>query len=518
MQSRTSCPVSWVRPDTRLPVWISDIWIQHSEEMLTVLDQLSDIFGDGTRLPGMNRPGPHGNSAELTAEDTPLLRTVEDELRAMVDIPAALQFRSRYRQYLPGQGHPEHSDDYQADGERLVATILVYLSDVQVGGETVVAGIPEHALHISPRRGRVVLWHNVDDAGRNQPLTRHFAHKVLAGTKRVLAMFLYAPEHTLESPRILSESAGDIPDAVCLRDRGLPHIELPYSVELWNRIPGLFLVQDTAPRESVVALTTAAEARGIPAFVLQAREIQTAMADALPAGALLYGVSTTSIATRMLERLWKPSVHTLSEGVCGPLAVVGNQPQAFAVAGVPVPRSVQVNSVKREALDAMVSAVGGYPVVLRCAGGSGGVGILWVDSRAALYSTMDRLHAQGEWPEMVEYLKGWRQWRIAVVAGCVVGHCVGEIPDGDFRSQQPDAAEAYREKPSDIVAQVAIAACSATQLVAAGVDVMESPDGRAVVLEANYPFYFGHLQRAGHDVAGALIEALIARAAQRASD
>lgn len=517
MQSNQYSQMQWLQPDARLPVWISDSWRQGAVGLLPVLEQLSELFGDGTRLPGVNRPGPHGNSAELTAEDTPLLQSVEDELRAAVGISAALQFRSRYRQYVPGQGHPEHSDDYLADGERLVATILVYLSDVQVGGETVVTGFPEQALHISPRKGRVVLWHNVDDAGRNQPLTRHFAHKVLAGTKRVLAMFLYAPEHKLELPRIFSEAVGEIPDLVRLRDRGLPHIELPYSVELWNSIPGLFLVQDTAPRESVVALTTAAEARGIPAFVLQAREIQTAMADALPAGALLYGVSTTSIATRMLERLWKPSLHTLSEGVCGPLAVVGNQPQAFAIAGVPVPRSVQVNSVKREALDAMVSAVGGYPVVLRCAGGSGGVGILWVDSRAALYSTMDRLHAQGEWPEMVEYLNGWRQWRIAVVEGCVVGHCVGETPDGDFRSQQPDAAEAYTEKPSDIVAQVAIAACSATQLVAAGVDVMEGPDGCAVVLEANYPFYFGHLQRNGHDVAGALVEALIARAAKRAS-
>jgi hypothetical protein len=43
------------------------------------------------------------------------------------------------------------------------------------------------------------------------------------------------------------------------------------------------------------------------------------------------------------------------------------------------------------------------------------------------------------------------------------------------------------------------------------VDVLASPAAGVWALESNFPFFFGHLQADGHDIAGALIDALLRR-------
>jgi len=82
--------------------------------------------------------------------------------------------------YLSGEEFRPHFD---ADEELLRnETLLVYLNDDFVGGETV---FPEIQLHIAPCRGTAVRFPNLSHEGRVLPQALHAGAPVLSGTKYV---------------------------------------------------------------------------------------------------------------------------------------------------------------------------------------------------------------------------------------------------------------------------------------------------------------------------------------------
>ena len=94
---------------------------------------------------------------------------------------------------LREQGEPLHVLRYQGDQQyRLHSdalpgvdnqrgwTLLLYLNDEYAGGETV---FPELGLSVRGRPGEALLFRNLDDAGRPDPLMRHAGLPVSSGTK-----------------------------------------------------------------------------------------------------------------------------------------------------------------------------------------------------------------------------------------------------------------------------------------------------------------------------------------------
>ncbi|WP_440223894.1 2OG-Fe(II) oxygenase [Dokdonella sp. MW10] len=89
--------------------------------------------------------------------------------------------------YAPGEEYRPHRDYLRdpaelapgAPGQR-VRTAFAYLTDVAAGGET---DFPLLAVRIAPARGRVVLFDNVDAAGRVDPSTLHAGLPVREGRK-----------------------------------------------------------------------------------------------------------------------------------------------------------------------------------------------------------------------------------------------------------------------------------------------------------------------------------------------
>ena len=61
-----------------------------------------------------------------------------------------------------------------------VGTVLVYLNDDYDGGATV---FPESGLSVKGKRGDVLVFRNLDSAGRPDPATRHAGTPVTRGTK-----------------------------------------------------------------------------------------------------------------------------------------------------------------------------------------------------------------------------------------------------------------------------------------------------------------------------------------------
>lgn len=278
--------------------------------------------------------------------------------------------------------------------------------------------------------------------------------------------------------------------------------------------PGLFCVQDSAPGELVRALRGAAEAQQIPFWLLRATEVDLTHTRALPEGSLLYTPATSSAALRAVERLWHPQVGTVFRGPLGPLQIVPCQPRAFELGGVPVPRWVPLLDARIASLERAAHVLGGFPLVARHAGGSCGFGIVQIDSLIGLRSWADFVVSRGMYAELVEMVRG-TNWRVAVAGGRVVGHCRNLLRERDFRSMSPTDPADYVAPLPEPVAAAALAAVHAIDAHIGGVDVIETDEGRVVVLEANLPFYFCPLQEQGQDIAGAMVDTLRRDATRR---
>ena len=74
----------------------------------------------------------------------------------------------------------DQKEDYHL-GNR-VGHAMIFLSDVDLGGGF---AMPELDIHISPAPGRMVVWHNVDRNGENDPLSLHGGCRVFSGNKVV---------------------------------------------------------------------------------------------------------------------------------------------------------------------------------------------------------------------------------------------------------------------------------------------------------------------------------------------
>lgn len=392
-------------------------------------------------------------------------------LRARIEALAG--FRSvrrdtvRFRHYAVGEGHPRHSDTYAAGDAQLVATALLALEDAVEGGETVFG---DGAAHVAPRAGRLVLWWTLDAEGRVDPAADHAALPVRAGRKRVLLFFLYART---------------------------------------SRARRLVLLHDGAPEDTRTALRLAAAGRGLGTVEVDARR-ERGDGLAVGPGDLVVNAGLGGRAVRLEGVFVGAGAVSLVDDA---LFTYRSGPLVFERAGLPVPRTVHVVDRSWPALDADVARLGGYPVVVKVLGLSGGVGVLRADSRAGLRSLLDLLDAEGRTVVLVAFVPDAVHWRVIVVDDRVVAAYRNPLgPDG-FRSQVT-AEENLHGPPPDDVADLARAATRAVRVGFAGVDVLvHAPSGRAFVLEANHPCWFGLAEEVGGaDVAGAIVDALERRA------
>ncbi|XP_071102165.1 prolyl 4-hydroxylase subunit alpha-1-like [Haliotis cracherodii] len=92
--------------------------------------------------------------------------------------------------YPKGKAYKSHTDCVEGgeDKRDRVATVLVYLQDVEEGGET---RFPELGIWVKPRKGRALVWNNMSPDGDCERHSIHTASRVDKGNKYILIRWYY---------------------------------------------------------------------------------------------------------------------------------------------------------------------------------------------------------------------------------------------------------------------------------------------------------------------------------------
>jgi len=274
----------------------------------------------------------------------------------------------------------------------------------------------------------------------------------------------------------------------------------------------LTLVHDATPETTRELLVAAARARGIAVWEVEASAFRFGD-ERLPRGAALFRTSGSSLAIDVEHFLWgtAPSPPATFYKDSPYFACISPE-LAFRGAGLTVPRSATLRSTERGPIEAMVAALGGFPIVVKCSGGEGGVGVFRADDSRTLLPLLDFLiRGRGETPRLLAYVGDALHHRVIVVGDRAVASYTNPIAPNDFRSQPSGDRADYTGHPDQRLADAAIRATNALRVGFAGVDLLMHRSGRIYVLEANFPCYFAQIAEVCPelDVAGAMLDALL---------
>ncbi|XP_046724106.1 prolyl 4-hydroxylase subunit alpha-1-like [Silurus meridionalis] len=123
-------------------------------------------------------------SAWLSIDESPVVASINQRIADVTGLDMDTAEELQVANYGIGGQYEPHYD--LVDGvpftERRIATLLVYMSDVDVGGATV---FPNTGAALTPKIGSAVIWFNLLKSGEEDTRTLHAACPVFIGSKWV---------------------------------------------------------------------------------------------------------------------------------------------------------------------------------------------------------------------------------------------------------------------------------------------------------------------------------------------
>lgn len=175
--------------------------------------------------------------------------------------------------------------------------------------------------------------------------------------------------------------------------------------------------------------------------------------------------------------------------------------------GIPVPKTIYKGNNDKTLLKKYVDYLGGFPIVIKTYGGTGGVGVIKVDNYSTLFSLADYFVSEKADFQMKEFIPSNSCERMTVLGDEVIYTITRPIKQDDFRSDVYHK-EAHTINLPDEIKQVAIKATHAANLNYAGVDlIISSKDNKPYILEVNCPQNFAiHEQVTGESYSDKMIQ------------
>lgn len=281
-----------------------------------------------------------------------------------------------------------------------------------------------------------------------------------------------------------------------------------------------YYVDDGVPSEGTEFLRASCEERDVEFVPVDPFGFEFDPERQLQAGDLLYRPAISFLSQQVEQFIYAPGVSTFYTDPDGPYFGTLNPSLHFQRAGLPIPRTIFCHTTDRAVLQRYAQRLGGFPLIFKVPGFSGGVGVVRVESLATLYALVDYSSAMNRMPLLMAYVPDAVHWRMVVVGDRVVGSYRNVIDEGDFRTSATADTTDYEVDPPPGMAEIAVAAPKVMRLEFGGVDLLHhEASGRIYLLESNFPCYYAQAQRVtGVDTSGAMIDHLLAKADRSEAD
>lgn len=179
--------------------------------------------------------------------------------------------------------------------------------------------------------------------------------------------------------------------------------------------------------------------------------------------------------------------------------------------GIPIPRTWVVEG--KRYINEAVKSLGGPPVILKLTSGSYGSGVVIAESKRAIHSALDALisNSTNNIILIQEYIKEAKgsDTRVFVVSGKVISVMRRQAKRGEFRSNLELGGTAAVTDLREDEKSVALRAAKSLNLEVAGVDIIDTKNGPAVMEVNANPGFEGLEQTSGVNVARAIIEGAV---------
>ncbi|MCB0329817.1 MAG: 2OG-Fe(II) oxygenase [Bdellovibrionales bacterium] len=129
-----------------------------------------------------------------------IVRKIEARISQLCGLPSEHIEPLTITRYRPGEFYGPHVDWFPSKGRNAdfvrksggqrVATVLVYLNDPKAGETGAGTFFPKLDLRIEPKKGRALIWQNVDSSQKPLDLTVHEGEPPELGTKFIVTAWV----------------------------------------------------------------------------------------------------------------------------------------------------------------------------------------------------------------------------------------------------------------------------------------------------------------------------------------
>ena len=127
------------------------------------------------------------SSTFIEESENDIVARVETRVSSIMNIPIEHGEGLQILQYTPGQQYKAHHDFFKKADNNRISTLIMYLNDVEEGGETY---FPELDFSVSPKKGMAVYFeYFYNDPALNE-LTLHGGAPVITGEKWVATQWM----------------------------------------------------------------------------------------------------------------------------------------------------------------------------------------------------------------------------------------------------------------------------------------------------------------------------------------
>lgn len=118
-----------------------------------------------------------------------LIRTIESRVSELMNVPVAHAESLQILHYEAGEHYQPHVDYFNAanNGNNRISTLVIYLNDVEEGGETC---FPSLRFAVTPIKGSAVYFEYFYNDPELNELTLHGGNPVVAGEKWVATQWM----------------------------------------------------------------------------------------------------------------------------------------------------------------------------------------------------------------------------------------------------------------------------------------------------------------------------------------